>query len=1163
MKRNIHAKGITIFLVIAFLFSSYAGVTGFSNSNDEMISFIIAIEDYKIIETDRGHEIVMDNFGRLINPGHPNLPSKIFSIAIPPESTITHIDIETTETVQLPGSYDIVTCQKPQVIGDIEIKNENKLIEIFESDDPYPESVGHFVQKSFYRKYDLVDVRVNPFTYYPLSGILEYHPHITINIYYEQEDDSKKENVDNLVEPEKTAERIINNYYQAQQWYKDSEPSKKGLYDYVIITLDSLTSAVSSLESWEISKGSNVNVVTVSWITANYDGYDAQEKIRNFLRDKYLEEEWGIENVLLVGHYDDVPMRRCAQDLGYGQPETDYYYAELSLPDDQSWDADGDHQYGEDTDTLDFYAEVNVGRIPTSSSVEVADICNKMVAYEQNNDPSYKNNILLLGAFFWEDTDNAVLMEEIASHPSMSDWTKTRMYEEDQSMYDCDYDLSYSTVENIWSSEQYAFVNWAGHGSPTSCHEMYPEATSPAFVDTNTCYSLNDDYPAIIVADACSNQDTDYFNLGQAMMVQGGVGFLGSTKVALGSPGWNGPEDGSSQSLDYYFTTSVTSGEYSAGQSHQLALTEMYINGLWNDNRYETFEWGAYLGNPNMFMMLPPLQISFLDEIPEIVDPGQSLTLSMEIIEKGDNIVAGSELLHYRFDDGPYQTASLTHIDGSIYEAIIPPAQCGETPSFYISVDTENSGVIYSPSDAPTSTHSYLVGSLTVQFQDNFETDLAWTVVDGTGLTAGSWERGIPAGGGDRGDPPTDYDGSGSCYLTGNTDGDSDVDGGITWLISPSLDLSNGMDAKVEYALWYTNNYGADPNNDLFKVYASNDNGDTWVLVDTIGPQSLSGWEEFSFMIADFLTLTDQMKLRFEASDLNDGSVVEAAIDAVSVSLFDCQDGGPIANFTYEPNDPVVNDLISFTDLSVPNEHALVNWTWDFDDGNHSYLQYPEHQYSAPGNYTVCLTVIDETDKTDTFCLTVSVYSRLMKISDLSTGWNCVSVPVNQTVLAADVIVKIGEDEYSWSEAWNLGILEPSVYWFDSTSQQYQYMMSENVELTPGLGFWFYSYQDCELWIDNLTYPDWNQVVFELLPGWNNLGVQDGDVTSLGELSVEYDGEEYNWSEAWSLGLVEPSVFYFDSVNQQYQYLIGDDALLNPGDGYWFFAYEFCQLKKS
>jgi len=177
------------------------------------------------------------------------------------------------------------------------------------------------------------------------------------------------------------------------------------------------------------------------------------------------------------------------------------------------------------------------------------------------------------------------------------------MYEQNVdvwSTFPCDYPLLEENVMSVWPTGKYSFVNWAGHGSPISSHIL--GLGQPPFITSYDCPMLNDEYPAIIFADACSNSDTNYENIGQTMLQQGAVGFVGATAVALGMPAWTDPADGSSQSFDYFFTTMVTSGEYTQGEALQRGLQQMYTDHLWEYRNYEMFEWGALWGNPDLGM---------------------------------------------------------------------------------------------------------------------------------------------------------------------------------------------------------------------------------------------------------------------------------------------------------------------------------------------------------------------------------------------------------------------------------------------------------------------------------------------------------------------------------------------------------------------------------
>jgi hypothetical protein len=592
----------------------------------------VTIPTFSVMQNEDGEKIMIEGYGRLPYPGEPYLPSKIISLAIPPGAEFVTLSYETSEEITLAGNYHVISVPYPFLAGTTvnqelsiaETQYQQRIASIYGNDEPYPPQRVDYVGTSFYRQYSLVDVRINPFVYRPLSGRVSYYPTITIYIHYKEQDIKQKPRTDRDT-AEHIAQEIIFNYDQAQQWYEQTGQGSKSLFDFVIITLDSLTSAVEPLVEWEQEKGKTVRVVTIEEINDTYSGFDLAENIRMFLREYYPVDQWGIQDALLVGHRDDLPMRTVWQSLGSTsdpKPETDFYYAELSLPDNESWDADGDHRYGEQSDPIDYYGEISVGRIPWSDPDTVRHICEKSVAYEQNTDPSFKNNILLLAAFVDDQTDGATFMEYMADgeiHPWMNSWMKTRLYQV-ASSYERDYVLTHQNVVSVWSKGSFGFVAWHGHGSPYGSY-----ANGRPFITSDDCALLNDEYPAIISAASCSNSDTDYLNIGQAMMKQGAVGFLGANKAAFYQPQWDDPNDGSDQSFKYFFTTAVTSGNYTQGQAVQYALREMYTRNLWDSLKYETFIHSSLWGNPDLgvgpqFANQPP-------EIPTVPEGPSRVTL--------------------------------------------------------------------------------------------------------------------------------------------------------------------------------------------------------------------------------------------------------------------------------------------------------------------------------------------------------------------------------------------------------------------------------------------------------------------------------------------------------------------------------------------------------
>ena len=159
---------------------------------DGVINANMNIGSYEIITAEEGDEIFVEDFGHRLISGMPNLPSKIFTIAIPPGAEFTGLNYEILDSEVVSGFYVVKPVPVPLPMGEVneeilakeQAKYDENYKATYSSDDPYPAENVELYQTGGFRKYNLVDVRVMPFTYHPISGQLIYHSDISIDVSY-------------------------------------------------------------------------------------------------------------------------------------------------------------------------------------------------------------------------------------------------------------------------------------------------------------------------------------------------------------------------------------------------------------------------------------------------------------------------------------------------------------------------------------------------------------------------------------------------------------------------------------------------------------------------------------------------------------------------------------------------------------------------------------------------------------------------------------------------------------------------------------------------------------------------------------------------------------------------------------------------------------------
>lgn len=293
------------------------------------------------------------------------------------------------------------------------------------------------------------------------------------------------------------------------------------------------------------------------------------------------------------------------------------------------------------------------------------------------------------------------------------------------------------------------------------------------------------------------------------------------------------------------------------------------------------------------------LTFEFPDGIPAKLSPGSD-AFKVKITSATTEVKPGSEKLHYEVG-GVWTSSQLTPLGGGLYSAVFSDLPCGEKVDFYLAAETVGNTLYTHPIGAPNAFHSALAafGTKTAAM-DDLETDKGWVVgAPGDTATTGIWTRVDPIG--TAAQPEDDHtpDPAKMCFVTGQGSpggsvGENDVDNGKTTLTTPAISLS-GLNAPViAYWRWYSNNQGVQ--DDVFRIDLTANNGQSWVNVETLGPggtEVTGGWRYHEFAVDAFAPGATSVKLRFVAEDINQGSIVEAAVDDLQVLEYACTNDCP------------------------------------------------------------------------------------------------------------------------------------------------------------------------------------------------------------------------------------------------------------------------------
>jgi hypothetical protein len=251
-------------------------------------------------------QVIIPKLASFSDPGEPCLPVKGAYILIPPDSDVKDIIVTSSIKQVLNGEFNVLPSSKPVPISS---KNEFSEpipnIDIYESNDLFPNSLYEKIGVYQYRGFSILVLRLHPVQYEPLTGQILYYSDFNVKVITTNEK-TYSTNFRGLPSDYKHVEIKIDNPGLINELYTEKSTISQDSYQYMILTVDDLKSEFEPLKQIQNEKGIITEIKTLNDI-ALIPSQVTPEDIREYLRQEYQTNN--IEYVLLAGDADVIPAK--------------------------------------------------------------------------------------------------------------------------------------------------------------------------------------------------------------------------------------------------------------------------------------------------------------------------------------------------------------------------------------------------------------------------------------------------------------------------------------------------------------------------------------------------------------------------------------------------------------------------------------------------------------------------------------------------------------------------------------------------------------------------------------------------------------------------------------------------------------------------------------